>query len=75
MKSHLIISPQLKSQFYSSYHPRIMHKIMYITRSYLFHVDSSNPFYDIYLCPPDMKGGRSVLARHLSASLHTYVCM
>ncbi len=33
-----------------------------VTRSMLF-----------ILCSPDLRGGRSVLTRHLSSSLHTYV--
>ena len=43
--------------------------------SYLSRIESSSPFYVIYLCPLDMRGGRSVLAQHLSTGLHTYVCM
>ena len=50
-KSSNHLTPVIVIILYSSYHPRIMHKIMYIRASYLFCVGSSNPFYVIYFTP------------------------
>ena len=74
-KSSNHFTPVIVIIFYSSYHPRIMHKIMYIRASYLFvsRVVARSVLFILH--PPDLRGGRSVLARHLSTSLHTYVCM
>ncbi len=74
-KSQVIISSQLKSQFYSSYHPRIMHKIMYSTQVIYPMSRVVAHSMIIYLCPFDKKGGGSVLTQHLSTGLHTYICM
>ncbi len=59
---------------YPPNHPRIMHKIMYITCK-LFILMSGEVTRSMLfiLCPPDLRGVRSVLTRHLSSGLHTYV--
>ncbi len=47
-KSSNYFTPVIVIVFISPYHPRIMHKIMYIRTSYLFCIGSSNPFCVIY---------------------------
>ena len=51
-----------------------MHKIMYVTCKLFILVSGVVTRSMLFiLCPPDLRGGRSVLTRHLSSSLHTCV--
>ena len=51
-----------------------MHKIMYITCKLFILVLRLVAHSVLFiLCSPDLRGGRSVLTRHLSSGLHTYV--
>ena len=48
-----------------------MHKIMYITCKLFILVLGIVAHSVLFiLCPPDLRGGRSVLTRHLSSGLH-----
>ncbi len=71
MKSHLIISSQLHLQFYPWNHPRILHKFVYIVCKLFTHMSGVVTRSMLFiLCSPDLRGGRSVLTRHLSSGLH-----
>ncbi len=51
-----------------------MHKIMYITcKLFILVLGLAARSVLFILCSPDLRGGRSVLTRHLSSGLYTYV--
>ncbi len=51
-----------------------MHKIMYITCKLFILVTGVVTRSMLFiLCSPDLRGGRSVLTRHLLSGVHTYV--
>jgi hypothetical protein len=71
VESHLIISSQLHLQFYPSNNPRILQKIMYIACKLFIHMLGVVTHSMLFiLCSPNLRGGRSVLTRHLSSGLH-----
>jgi len=77
-KSSNHLTPVIVIIFCSSYHPRIMHKIMYIRASFLFCVESSDPFCIIYFMPAWCEGWQVCVDTTLINEftyLHTYVCM
>ena len=73
-KSSNHFTPVIVIIFYSSYHPRIMHKIMYIRASYSFCVGSSNPFCVIYFMPAWYEGWQICVDTTLINEF-AYICL